>query len=98
MTRREFEARAVVSLALLERLTGIERRQLRRHLKSNSVQLKRSGNRHVLHRIALRRHLPDLYQAILEKLKESEAPGLDCRSEFGEAGDELDLGCEDEID
>lgn len=79
LTSEEFESMPVLPLGLVERLTGIERRRLRRLLQGGGVPLARSGNRYVLHRVALRRRMPDFYEGLLERLPS------------GRASDSLDL-------
>jgi hypothetical protein len=78
VTRQEFESMPVLPLALVEKLTGIERRRLRRLLQAGGLPLTRSGNRYMLHRVALRQKMPDFYEGILDRfLCAEEADSLD---------------------
>jgi hypothetical protein len=72
-TREEFESMPVLPLGLLEKLTGIERRRLRRLLQGGGVSLTRSGNRHMVHRVALRQMMPKFYEGILERFPGAES-------------------------
>jgi len=68
MTVNEFESLPMVSLGVLEDITGIERRRLRRQLLAEKVPVAKHGNKHVVARAALKRIVPDFYEGILERL------------------------------
>lgn len=68
MTKWEFENATVVTLAQLGRMSGIERRRLRRLLASDSVPLLRTGNRHCVCPRDLARMMPGIYDAVMGRL------------------------------
>ena len=68
MTAADFEMLPVLTLGELARISGLERRRLRRQLMADKVPLRLRGNRWEVSRVALRRSCPDLYEGLIEKL------------------------------
>jgi hypothetical protein len=68
MTKGEFEDAAVVTVAQLGRMAGVDRRRLRRLLAGDRVPLLRTGNRHCICPRDLARVMPGLYDAIMRRL------------------------------
>jgi hypothetical protein len=68
MTRAEFESLTIVSIGCLAKLSGIERRRLRRQMNRGHVQVMRTGNRYVIYRRTLCQQMPVFYGRLLERL------------------------------
>lgn len=68
MTKFEFERASIVTLAQVGRISGIERRRLRRLLVGDKVPVLRTGNRHCICPRDLARMMPGLYSAIVGRL------------------------------
>ncbi len=69
MTAIEFEQAIVFYLVDLADLAGMTPKRLRKLLESGGVKMLQSGRRVVVSRVELRDTLPQIYEALLQRLR-----------------------------
>ena len=69
MTAQDFELAIVFYLTDLAELAGMTDKRLRKLLESGGIKMLQSGRRVVVSRVELRDSMPQIYEALLQRLR-----------------------------